>query len=344
MIVQNNRLENNRWGLFMRFSDWVDLAGNTYQGNKEKDVVEKVTHLSTRPADPDNKPAPKARIEGPSRATVGEPVVFDASKSEDAAGRPLRYRWDIGDGKTGTEAKIEHVYQKPGFYRVGVTVNNGYLAGLAFRDFYVAKPVSENGHRGPGRPVELDHGQQSGQTQTHRRRNGDRRRQVAAHAGRPLRRRGRFGRVPEVEGRGVEPVGQEDAQLLGEVREPEQRLFPGPQSDRSPSRRQRHVQLHAGLRRRAAEPDERSPLQRGAAWLALRRASAGRQQRVAAAGADRRRPAPAPGRRHRVHHDQHARGGPGGVRAGVHRQGALPAPRSTAKCCIARPTARNGRS
>ncbi|MFQ5805460.1 MAG: right-handed parallel beta-helix repeat-containing protein [Phycisphaerae bacterium] len=142
LIVQNNRLEHNRWGIFGRFTDWLDLAGNVYKDNDEDEFFEEVTNLTRRKVDPLKKPAPQAVLEGPSRALVGETVSFDASQSQDAAGRRLEFRWDIG-GTVCTGPTAEHVFREPGFYRVGLTVANGYLADLAFRDFYVAKPVNE---------------------------------------------------------------------------------------------------------------------------------------------------------------------------------------------------------
>ena len=35
---------------------------------------------------------------GPSLATAGKPVVFDAAKSTDSAGKKLYFRWDLDDG------------------------------------------------------------------------------------------------------------------------------------------------------------------------------------------------------------------------------------------------------
>ncbi|HOA71984.1 MAG TPA: right-handed parallel beta-helix repeat-containing protein [Phycisphaerae bacterium] len=141
LIVQNNRLENNRWGLFARFTDWLDLAGNTYANNEQDELLEDVTHLSRRPADPQGKPAPKVKITGPERVTVGQPVVFEAA-AIDASGRTLHYRWDIG-GKEYTTQRVEHVFTEPGFYRAGVTVHNGHLAGLDGLDVYVTRAAGD---------------------------------------------------------------------------------------------------------------------------------------------------------------------------------------------------------
>jgi len=140
LIVQNNRLERNRWGLFARFTDWLDVAGNKLEGNEKDELIEEVTNLTRREADPQGKPAPKVEMTGPTRAEVGQKVTFDASASKDAAGRELKYRWDVG-GKEYSTARVEHAFDKPGFYRVGVTAHNGHLAGLAFRDMYVTAKV-----------------------------------------------------------------------------------------------------------------------------------------------------------------------------------------------------------
>jgi len=142
LIVQNNRLVGNRWGIFGRFTDWLDLAGNTFEDNQQDEMFEKVTNLTRRPADPQGKPAPTVKLEAPSKALVGEKVVFDATGSTDAAGRQLEFRWDIG-GTIATGPRVEHVFKAPGYYRVGVTAHNGHLAGLAFRDCYAVERVEE---------------------------------------------------------------------------------------------------------------------------------------------------------------------------------------------------------
>ncbi|UCG17583.1 MAG: right-handed parallel beta-helix repeat-containing protein [Phycisphaerales bacterium] len=142
LIVQNNRLEHNRCGIFGRFTDWLDLAGNTFKDNESDECFEEVDNLTRREPDPEGHPAPEAVLEGPSRARTGIPVVFDASKSTDVAGRPLSYQWYIG-GTIYTTPKVERVFVGPGFHRIGLTVTNGYLADLAFVDFYVTRPVKE---------------------------------------------------------------------------------------------------------------------------------------------------------------------------------------------------------
>ena len=56
-------------------------------------------------------------------ACLGQAVTLDASKS--TASGPATYRWDFGDGQTGEGVKATHSYEKPGVYRVLLTVDDG---------------------------------------------------------------------------------------------------------------------------------------------------------------------------------------------------------------------------
>jgi len=147
LVVQRNRLEHNRWGLFVRFTDGLTLSGNLFKDNGKDEFFENVTNLTRVDALPGVDAAPVAMLKGPSMAKVGMEVTFDASGSKDAAGRPLTFRWDVG-GKRYTGPVVDHVFDRPGFHRVGVTVTNGSLSSLAFRDFYAVKPVRETATEG----------------------------------------------------------------------------------------------------------------------------------------------------------------------------------------------------
>lgn len=65
-----------------------------------------------------------------SRATLheGEPLVADASGSRDPGGRGgLYYRFDWGDGASSEgEARVKHVYARPGVYAVRLTVTDAH--------------------------------------------------------------------------------------------------------------------------------------------------------------------------------------------------------------------------
>jgi PKD domain/Carboxypeptidase regulatory-like domain len=58
------------------------------------------------------------------QATVGEPVVLDASGSSPAA-EISGYSWSFGDGSHGSGSVIAHAYQQPGTYTATITVHRG---------------------------------------------------------------------------------------------------------------------------------------------------------------------------------------------------------------------------
>lgn len=149
-IVERNTLERNRWGIFLQHADWFDLAANRFAGNTEGDVKDNgdVTALVVHEPRPGVDRAPRAVLDGPSRAEVGRPIVLDAGGSRDPAGHALQYRWHLGDGRSADGPRIEAVYKSPGFYRLGLTVTNGTFSDLAWRDLYVVEPVSEIGTEG----------------------------------------------------------------------------------------------------------------------------------------------------------------------------------------------------
>ncbi|MBN2559593.1 MAG: right-handed parallel beta-helix repeat-containing protein [Phycisphaerae bacterium] len=149
-IIEQNTLAENRWGIYMRQADWVHLAGNVFRDNRVADVQNdgQVTNLVEFPDDPTVAAPPKAVCEGPLCGIVGRKVVLDASGSSDPRGRPLRFRWDLGDGTATREACVEHAFPRPGFYRVGLTVDNGRFPDLAWRDFYAVEDCAEQGTEG----------------------------------------------------------------------------------------------------------------------------------------------------------------------------------------------------
>lgn len=57
------------------------------------------------------------------KVCVGQAVNFNGSAS--TASGPAKYTWNFGDGTTGEGQSVSHVYEKPGTYRVGLTVDDG---------------------------------------------------------------------------------------------------------------------------------------------------------------------------------------------------------------------------
>ncbi len=65
--------------------------------------------------------APPVAVAGPDRV-ISNKVRFDGSGSSDPDGRIAQYRWDFGDGQTGSGKSPVHVYRQTGTYPVKLTV------------------------------------------------------------------------------------------------------------------------------------------------------------------------------------------------------------------------------
>jgi hypothetical protein len=69
-------------------------------------------------------------------------VRFDASQTRDPTARPVNFHWWL-QGLAGQGPSLERRFAEPGFYRIGLTADNGSLAALAWRDLLVVQPVAE---------------------------------------------------------------------------------------------------------------------------------------------------------------------------------------------------------
>ena len=146
-VIEQNKLSGNRWGIFLQHTEMFDLAANEFQGNKQGDVhqEENLTALVAHPPRPEIKEPPVAKLAGPLVARVGEEAAFDASASTDPARLPLNFRWRISGGPAAEGERFLHRFSRPGYYRLALTVNNGLLSDLAWRDVYVIEDVAELG-------------------------------------------------------------------------------------------------------------------------------------------------------------------------------------------------------
>jgi parallel beta-helix repeat protein len=140
-VVQQNRIENNRFGIWGRWGEAVLLAGNVLTNNSQGNYLTNVAELIELPGDSSHQTAPMAEILGPEIAEVGKLVRFDASGSRDPESRPLRFHWYL-EGAAGEGSIWERTFKEPGFYRLGMTVDNGPRAGLAWRDLLVIESVA----------------------------------------------------------------------------------------------------------------------------------------------------------------------------------------------------------
>ena len=146
-VIERNVIRDNRWGIYLQHAEMLDVAANQFSGNAVADVssAENVGGLVRHKMQNGIEKPPVAELAGPEVVTVGEDVIFDATGSSDPEGRPIAFRWQIPPEVSSKSSRLTHTFSTPGFYRVALTVNNGLLSDLAWRDLYVVENVSEIG-------------------------------------------------------------------------------------------------------------------------------------------------------------------------------------------------------
>ena len=152
-IIENNIITDNRWGIYLECTNWIDMAGNVMKNNRDGDIIRGAvnTNITIHPDDPKITRSPKAKLAPPAVVKAGEPipvklgqgVVLDASGSSDPDGHPLSFRWDFDDGTTASGARVVHVFDKVGPHSIGVTVNNGRFSDLAYCNVLAYEDVPE---------------------------------------------------------------------------------------------------------------------------------------------------------------------------------------------------------
>jgi len=146
-LIQENRLESNRWGVWGRWADSVHLVANSYRDNEATNHLQDVTNLVEISAlSVGGSGRPIARLSGPRYLRVDELGRFDASSTgtPGGAGGMMRYHWSDGSGSVlGNTSILERTFGRPGLHRVALTVDNGLLADLAWNDVIVTEPVGE---------------------------------------------------------------------------------------------------------------------------------------------------------------------------------------------------------
>lgn len=163
-IIEQNTLARNRWGVYARFADWINIASNDFHSDSSEpkgndntladvDTDETVTRLAlirSPRAHQRNGLAifpPTVRVIGPLSCRVGEEIEFTTGISN-AAKSNLKVAWDLGDGTMSDSVEVKHAFAAVGFHRVGVTVSNGVSSELAWRDLIVVRDVDEIGTEG----------------------------------------------------------------------------------------------------------------------------------------------------------------------------------------------------
>ena len=139
-IIQRNRIENNRFGIWGRWGAAFFVLGNILRNNGQNYAVTNTTGWDPQTVPFITAETPKALLTGPEIASIGQKVRFDASNSFDLDKSALHYDWWIAGKHLGQQSTLEHIFHSPGFYRVGLTVNNGSFADLAWRHLLVIDP------------------------------------------------------------------------------------------------------------------------------------------------------------------------------------------------------------
>ena len=156
-IIENNIIRGNRWGIYMECADWIDIAGNVMEKNRDGDIQGSFnTNITIHTDDPKITRSPKAKLVPPIAAKpgdltpvkMGQQLVFDASGSTDPDGRPLTFHWNFNDGTTATGARVTHAFQTIGPRSIGVTVTNGRFSDLAYCDLLAYEDVPESATEG----------------------------------------------------------------------------------------------------------------------------------------------------------------------------------------------------
>ena len=157
-VVDDNLLEDNRWGIYLHHADMLDLAGNRFAGNALADVFDagNVSGLITHRAGQGGGESrlglsgqpPRAVLAGPERVRVGDTAIFDAAESFSPSGEPLQFRWQLDGHSAGSAVRLERVLAQPGFHRLALTVSDTAHSDLAWRDLYVVDSSAELGTEG----------------------------------------------------------------------------------------------------------------------------------------------------------------------------------------------------
>lgn len=100
---------------------------------------------------------PQVVLGGDREAFAGgahDQLLFDASGSSDPDGSGLEYVWDLGDGTSRAGEKLRHAYDKPGVYKVRLTVRDG--TGLSCGQATGGMTVTVRGHDEPAGELTAD--------------------------------------------------------------------------------------------------------------------------------------------------------------------------------------------
>ncbi len=97
---------------------FITLTADDGHGKKNSIVRETIRVLVNRP--------PVAVVDSLIYSCTGQTILFNGSTSYDPDGDPISTLWDFRDGTTSTETNPAHVYAKPGYYEVKLSLDDGF--------------------------------------------------------------------------------------------------------------------------------------------------------------------------------------------------------------------------
>ena len=134
-VIEDNDLERNRWGIYARHADWIDLAGNTFDHNREAEFSRDptVTHVTEHDARTRDIDRWAPNLAPPKPAKVGQEMTFavklhapraknvDEEDDDIDVLRTAKFTWDFGDGPKAGPSIMRHAFKQAGPHRVGLT-------------------------------------------------------------------------------------------------------------------------------------------------------------------------------------------------------------------------------
>jgi PKD repeat protein len=97
---------------------FITLTVDDGQGKKNSIARESIRLLVNRP--------PVAVVDSIIHSCTGMTILLNGSLSYDPDGDPITTQWDFGDGTSSTETNPAHVFTRPGFYAVKLTLSDGF--------------------------------------------------------------------------------------------------------------------------------------------------------------------------------------------------------------------------
>ena len=151
-VIERNTLADNRWGLYARHADWVELAGNTFARNREADASldGTVANVVERTLGDGEFESPLYKFSAPSRAVAGREVALSVELDPEvvAASGEVKSTWMVGDGGPVEALRLVHTFRAPGLHRVGLNLSNALGSVPIGHEVFVVDDLPEIGTEG----------------------------------------------------------------------------------------------------------------------------------------------------------------------------------------------------